>query len=324
VGNESATGAVDVSVVIVSYNTLALTRACLRTVYEQTKGTIEVIVVDNASADGSVEMIAREFPRVRLVANPDNRGFAAANNQGFTLALGRYVLLLNSDTEVLDGAIDRTVAFADLHPEAGVVGCRAVYGDGSPQSTAFRFLRLGEVAANALVPKRLMTRSRWLGRARYVGVDLGRVQSVEAVAGCFMLVRREVIERVGPLDEAFFMYGEEAEWCYRIRKAGWQIYYFPGATIVHLEGASGKPRSARTILAVAKGQLLFLQRTRGSAAAYVANMLMLARDLPRAAVWAVLGWLPPTRDGTLRRELGPSAARLGLHAGGLWRRDWSR
>jgi len=130
----------DVSVIIVSWNTRDILQDCLESVYAQTRGvSFEVIVVDNASSDGSVEMVRSQLQQVTLVANRDNRGFAAANNQGMQIARGRYILLLNSDTVVLDGAIQKVVAFADQHPEAAVVGCRVLNRDGTLQQSCFKY-----------------------------------------------------------------------------------------------------------------------------------------------------------------------------------------
>jgi len=308
----------ELSVVVVSYNTRDLTRRCLASTEEHAGDTPHaIILVDNASADGSAEMVRTEFPHVRLVANPDNRGFAAANNQAFELAEGRYVLLLNPDTEVRDDALRRVLDFARTRPDAGVIGCRVRYPDGTQQSTIFRYLRLSSVFVNLLVPHRWVRRSRWLGHSRYIGADLDSVQDVEVVAGCFMLVPREVLDKVGGMDQGFWMYGEEADWCYRIRRAGWRILYAPVATVLHHGGQSARQRPDRMVRAMARNQLHFLAKTQGPAAAWLANLLMLGRDLSRAAVWALLGLFPAAAAERARALLRPSVARVSLHARGL-------
>jgi len=305
----------ELSVVVVSYNTRDLTRRCLLSVEEHARDIPhEIILVDNASADGSAGMVRDEFPAVRLLANTDNRGFAAANNQAFALAEGRYVLLLNPDTEIRDDALRRVLDFAESRPDAGVIGCRVRYPDGTQQSTTFRYLRLSTVLVNLLIPNRWIRRSRWLGRSRYIGMDLDCVQDVEVVAGCFMLVPREVLDKVGGMDEGFWMYGEEADWCYRIRRAGWRILYAPVATVLHHGGQSARQRPDRMVRAMARSQLRFLAKTQGPAAAWVANLLMLARDLPRAGLWWLLAPVPASGAGRARALLRPSVARIGLHA----------
>ncbi len=314
----------ELSVVVVSYNTRELTRRCLRSVQEHAGGIpTELILVDNASADGSADMVRRDFKEVRLIANADNRGFAAANNQAFEIARGRYVLLLNPDTEVLEGTIERVLAFAEANPKAGVVGCRVRYPNGTQQSTFFRYLRLRTVLLNLFVPNRWMRRSEWLGHSRYIGADLDRIQNVEVIAGCFMLVPRAAIEQVGGMDEGYFMYGEEADWCYRMRRAGWSAQYYPDATILHHGGQSARQTPGPMLRAMARSQLRFLEKTQGRAAAYVANALMLLRDLPRSLLWQALGLLPSGQSSKLALRLEPSVHRVPLHLRGLLGRQWA-
>jgi GT2 family glycosyltransferase len=166
-------------------------------------------------------------------------------------------------------------------------------------------------------------RAREPGRTRYIGADLDQVLDVEVVAGCFMLVRRQLIEEVGGMDEGFFMYGEEAEWCFRIRRAGWSILYFPGATILHRGGESARQYADQMTLAMSRSQLLFIQKTEGRAAAYLANLLMLLRDLPRALAWLCFSAFPRLRQSGVTGLLRPSVARVWLHIRGVFRPDWS-
>jgi len=200
---------------------------------------LEIIVVDNASADGSVEMVRAEFPRVRLIANADNRGFPAANNQGLAVAQGRYVLLLNPDTEVVGDALAGMVAYADAHPDVGVVGPQLLNPDGSVQSSRRRFPTL----ATALLE------STWLQPyaprgvlERYYVLDRpdDEVQDVDWVKGAALMARAEAVQQVGLMDEDFFMYSEELDWCRRFREAGWRVVYLPSAQIVHYEGKSSE------------------------------------------------------------------------------------
>jgi GT2 family glycosyltransferase len=236
----------DVSVIIVNWNTCALLRACLESVYSTTRSlTFEVIVVDNGSADDSIEMMQREFPDVRIIANRDNRGFAAANNQGIALATGRYVLLLNSDTVVLDDALAKTVAFADRCPEAAVTGCRILNTDRTLQESCFMFPSLLNFTLFATYLYRLFPQSRFFGREHMSWWRRDDVREVDVVTGCYMLVRREAIEDVGPMDESFFMYAEETDWCYRFRSRGWKSWFTPAAEIIHVGGGSAPKLSAK-------------------------------------------------------------------------------
>lgn len=320
----SATSVIDVSIVIVSYNTRDVTLACLRSIRDRAEGcTYEVIVVDNNSPDGSAEAIAAEFPEVTLFANKDNKGFAAANNQGLAVAKGRYLLLLNPDTEVYPDTLVKTLRFAEAHPEVGVVGVRSYGDDGEQQSTLFRTKRVLDVFVNAFVPNRFMRKSRVLGRSRYIGIDLEAEHDVEIVAGCFMFVPREAFERVGGMDEQFFMYGEEAEWCHRFRTHGWKVRYYPGAKILHYGGVSTDRSQAQMNLAMAKSNLLLIQKTQGRFGAYLANLFMLIRDLPRAAAWLLCKPFVGEASSGVMHSLKRAAGRFRLHLSGLLRTDWS-
>lgn len=301
----------DVTVIIVNWNTRAILRDCLASIYDQTVGiSYEIVVVDNGSTDGSAALIQAEFPHAILVANTQNRGFAAANNQGIEISNGRYVLLLNSDTVVLDGAIQKTVAYADAHPEVGVVGCRAVWPDGSRQNTCFRFPSFAlEVWTGLLFFRDLKFFQRPIFHPeRYLTFDFDVEHDVDVVAGCFFLVRSQVIEQVGRLDEDFFMYGEEAELCHRIAHAGWRVRYYPGASIIHLYGASEKQVNAVARIRKRAAILLFLQKTRGPIHAWLANATMFVGVLLRFPFWVVVLVLGPL----LRRNPRLSKQRLSL------------
>lgn len=204
--------------------------------------------MDNGSTDGSVEMVRAEFPAVRLIANVENRGFTAANNQGIAVAQGRYVLLLNPDTEVVEDALAVMVAFADAHPDVGVVGPQLLDPDGSVQSSRRRFPTLATAFFESTWLG-LFLESAWLGPytvrcvlKRYYVEDQpdGATLDVDWVKGAALMARRGAIEQVGPLDESFFMYSEELDWCRRFRDAGWRVVYLPTAQIVHYEGRSSE------------------------------------------------------------------------------------
>lgn len=218
--------------------------------------------MDNASVDGSAGMVRREFPHVQLIANTENRGFAAANNQGIAVAKGRYILLLNSDTIVLDGAIARTVAFADAHDEAGIVGCRVLNADRTLQPTCFMFPSLLNMLLSSTYLYKLWPRSRFFGRERMTWWRRDDIRDVEVVTGCFMLARRDAVDQVGGMDDAFFIYGEETDWCYRVRRAGWRIMFFPYGEIIHLGGASTRQEAAEMLLQLRAGILQFLYKHR--------------------------------------------------------------
>ena len=275
-----------VSILIVSWNTREVLRDCLRTVYGQMKVVpFEVIVVDNASTDGSVEMVRQDFPQAILRANTTNRGFAAANNQGIGVAQGRYILLLNSDTLVLDGAIDKMVAFADEHPEAAGAACQVLNPDRTWQPTCFMFPSAPNLLLGALYLNKLFPRNRFFGRERMTWWDGRDVRAVDVVAGCFLLVRREAIAQVGVLDESYFMYGEESDWCYRFHKAGWKVLYSPSAQIVHLGGASSARVKGPMCLQLRASTLLFVRKHMGFGSYVAACLCVSLFFLLRLPLW---------------------------------------
>ncbi len=276
----------DASIIVVSWNTRDILRDCLRSVYAETRDvSFEVIVIDNASSDGSADMVRREFPQAVLVANPDNRGFAAANNQGIDRATGRYLLLLNPDTIVLEGAIDKAIAFADHQPEAAVVGCRVLNADRTLQRSCFKFPSALNLFLLATYLDRLFPRSRFFGRDRMTWWDSNDSRPVDVVSGCFMLVRREAIDQVGKLDESYFIYCEETDWCYRFGRAGWKVLYMPDAEIIHLGGSSSSQVRLPMRLQLSASILLFIKRHRGWLAYILASMAVSLFFTIRVPFW---------------------------------------
>ncbi|KGE20496.1 glycosyl transferase family 2 [Paenibacillus wynnii] len=250
---------VDVSIIIVNYNTCRLTMDCLRSVYESdTNYSYEIVLIDNNSRDESVEMISTEYPGVILIANEENTGFARANNQGIEIVSGRYVLLLNSDTVVRKDTLETMVALMDGRPDLGASGCKIILPDGSldkackrgfPTPAASFYYAFG---FSRLFPDRPRFNGYQLG---YLDPDLD--YPVDCLVGAFMLLRRETIEQVGGLDENFFMYGEDLDWCFRIKEAGWGIYYYPQTTIIHLKGGSARRRPFKIVYEFHRAMILF-------------------------------------------------------------------
>ncbi len=199
-------------------------------------------MVDNASADGSAELVRREFPQARLIANSENRGFAAANNQALKLATGKYIVLLNPDTEVVGAALWQMLAFLEAEPKAAVVGPALLYADGSFQEGAFRFPGLWQIFFDFFPLNWRLLRSRLNGRypRRRYETAYPRAFEIDFSLGACLMLKRPVLEQIGLLDEAFFMYMEEIDWCYRIKAVGWRIYCLPAAKIVHHAGASSR------------------------------------------------------------------------------------
>ncbi len=235
---------IDLTIIIVSWNVRDLLRRCLRSIQDSALATgnlqVEIIVVDNASSDGSPEMVVAEFPDVHLVVNAENRGFTAANNQGLALSRGRFLLLLNPDTEVVGDALSAMVRYMETHPEVGAVGPQLRYPDGSLQSSRRRFPTFATALVESTVIQEWWTDNRILRRYYMADTSDDAVQPVDWLVGACLMVRREVVEQVGGLDEGFFMYSEELDWCRRIKNAGWTVVYLPDAVVVHHEGKSSE------------------------------------------------------------------------------------
>jgi len=266
---------IDVSIIIVSWNTRQITCECIGSICEQTSELkYEIIVIDNASTDNSAAMVKAEFPKVALIENSENRGFAAANNQGITIAKGRYVLLLNSDTIVLNNAIAKAVAFADAHPEAAVVGCKVLNPDETLQSTCFMFPSILNMFLSTTYFYKLFPKSKFFGREQMTWWYRNDVREVDVVTGCFMLVRREAIEQVGMMDEQFFIYAEETDWCYRFKQAGWKIVFTPDAQIIHFGGGSSKQKQSEMTLQLRQSILLFMKKHKSSSTHVLACLLV--------------------------------------------------
>jgi len=253
--------AVDVSIIVVAWNVRKLVYDCLKSVYEQTKGvSFEVIYVDNASSDNTVDMVRDEFPDVRIIENEANEGFIKANNQGIEIARGRYVLLLNSDTIVLDNAIAKTVRFADEHPEAAAVGCKILNPDGTLQRCCFMSHSILNSLLSATYLYKIFPKSRFFGREAMTWWDFNDVREVEVIGGCYALVRKEAIEEVGLMDERFFFYGDDVDWCYRFRKRNWKVIFTPEAQIIHYGGANTERMKETFYLQLVGARLLFMRK----------------------------------------------------------------
>ena len=249
-----------VSVIIVNWNTKEHLRRCLQSLTQHPALRtlhLEIIVVDNASVDGSAEMVRCEFPHVRLIANDRNLGYAAANNQGAKIAKGRYLLLLNPDTIVPKEAIVRLVEFAESHPDAGIVAPKLVYPDGSLQPSVRSFPTPTALLFSALGLDRFFPKSRIFGRYRMTWFRYDQVAEVDQPMASALLVRKNAWEQIGGMDEEMPIFFNDVDFCWRLKKAGWRIYFVPDAVIVHHHGASTRLLGIGKALATHKGLLHF-------------------------------------------------------------------
>lgn len=259
----------DLGIVVVNWNTRDLLRDCLRSV-EQSEGvTYRAVVVDNASSDDSAAMVRAEFPDVTLIENTDNRGYPAANNQGLR-QLGferggpddapRYALALNPDTVLPPDALREMVAYMDADPRVGVAGPKLVLLDGSLDLACRRSFPTPEISFYRMIGlSKMFPRSQRFGRYNLTYLDPDVETEVDSVVGAFMLVRREAIQRVGLFDETFFMYGEDLDWAYRIKQAGWTVKYNPRVTVTHVKRAASR-QSRRAQQEFYRAMLIFYRK----------------------------------------------------------------
>lgn len=284
------------SILIISYNTRDMTLACIRSVFEQTTRTpFEIIVLDNASTDGSADALEQEFgSRLTLIRSLDNLGFAGGNNAAAEHASGEYLLLLNPDTVVLDGAIDTVMDFAEARPGAGIWGGRTVFADGSlnPASCWSR-QTLWSLASQALGLSSVLRKSSLFNPEAMGGWDRSGERSVDIVSGCFLLIRRELWDTLGGFHPDFFMYGEEADLCLRARSLGARPMVTADATIIHHGGASETVRADKLSRLLAAKTLLidrhFPNRSRG-----LGKRLLAAWPLSRMIAHTVLSPIRPS------------------------------
>lgn len=274
----------DVSVVIVSYNTEDVLRDCINSVYEKAGDvTFEVIVADNASADGSAEMIADEFPQVHLIANEKNLGFAAGCNQGIAASKGRYVLLLNPDSEIQEDGIAKTIQFADAHPEAGIVGSKILDDDGL-HSTCSQFPSMLNHLLSLTWLSAVFPEHRFFGRERMMWCKFENDMEVDVVSGCFFLIRREAMEALGALDERYFIYSEEVDLCYRMKQAGWKVLFYAHPCSWHHQGLSSAQSPYKLQVAKHESSLRFFEKHQGGLHSWMMNLIMLMHASSRAVL----------------------------------------
>jgi hypothetical protein len=293
----------DLSIVIVNWNTREHLSRCLQQIYETVAGiAFEVIVVDNASRDGSPAMVKNRFPQVKLLENEENVGFARANNQAIRESAGRYVLLLNPDAFVIEGTIDRMVEFMDAHTDVGMAGCQLLGEEGTVQPSCTGFPTLATEFFLFTHLDRLLKRSPTFARYRMTYWDCGDVRAVDVIQGAFMLVRQEALDEVGLLDEGFFMYSEEMDWCYRFKEKGWPVYYVPYVQAVHIGGQSTQQVRADMILELYRSRVMFFRKHYGQLRASLLKLLLLGASVGRVIFFSMASLLKPEARPAVREQ----------------------
>lgn len=249
----------DLSIIIVNFNTKKLTLECIQSIYDSNIiHEFEIIVVDNHSSDDSVDVIKRKFPMVKLIENKDNLGFSKANNQAMFVSEGRYVLLLNSDTIVMQTTLSYIVDFMDKNKDIGSAGCKVLLPDGTLDKACHRGFPTPEASFYYMIglAKKFPNNQKFNSYHKsYLNMD--ETHEIDCLVGAFMMVRRKAIDEIGLLDENFFMYGEDIDWCYRIKEANWKIYYNPTVSIVHYKGASSRKKPFKIVYEFHRAMYLF-------------------------------------------------------------------
>lgn len=258
----------DLSVIIVNYNTKELLKRCLASVFSsKTKYSFEVLVSDNGSQDASSEMVKNQFPQVSLIENKKNLGFSKGNNIALKRAHGRYLLLLNSDTEVRPDTFERSLSYMNEHGEVGILGCKVLLPDGSLDPACRR--RFPNPANSFL---------RLFGLKRFsdynIGGDVDAALEVDAVMGAYLMIRKVALDKIGFLDEEYFMYGEDLDWCWRAKFAGFKVVYYPKAQIVHYKYGSSQKTSAKIIVFSHQAMKIFYRKHYAQKNAWALNQLV--------------------------------------------------
>lgn len=285
----------DLSIVLVCWNNKNYLEPCLRSLYEgNLHSRFDVVVADNGSTDGSQDMLQEKFPQVQIIQNDRNLGLGKASNQGIEATRGRYILLLNNDTLVNGPSLDAMVDFLDREPAAGAVGGKLLHPDGSVQACYNNFPTLHE---EFLIATRL-GELLWKG---YPGnISDNQVRSINWLGSACLMLRREALKKVGVLDEGYFIYGDEADLQYRLKKTGWQVYYLPYATTIHFGGRSMDRWRRRKM--VNRGKMLFFQKNYGPFRTGILRGMLLLLSLGKMLGWGV-AWIFPVGRDRAQKEL---------------------
>lgn len=305
-----------VSAIVVNWNTLRMTLDCLGSIEAECAGIAhEIIVVDNASSDGSPEAIAEAMPGVKIIRNERNLGFARANNQGIAAARGRYLALINSDAIALPGCIGEMARHLNEHPDIGLISPRIVDKEGRLQPNCLRFPGYWNRICETTGLAKMFGAVDWLGDTHVPERHHDRTRDVDILVGCFWVARAAAVERIGVLDENFFMYGEDMDWCRRFRSGGWRVVYHPAGSAIHFGGVSSASQPTRFFIELQRSILRYWRKHHGRIGlVYCAAMIALHQVL-RLAAGSVMYAVRPGRRGDCGNKIRRSVACLAWLAG---------
>lgn len=276
------------SIVIVGYNTRELLENCLRSVFENDFKQIEVIVIDNDSSDGTGNMVREKFPDAIFIGNSENRGFAAANNQGIKLSKGKYVLLLNPDTIVNPGCFQKCYDFMEHNPETGICGCKILNPDGTIQPSMRDFHNIKNCIFESLFFTKLFKESKVFGKYHGTSYDYAEIREAKVLLGAFLFIRRSLIKQIGLLDERFFIYSEETDFCFRSRQNNWKNMFFPDASIIHVRSSSTGKVKVRSFIYLHESLNKYLEKHFSSLYASFCRIILFAGLVLRILLWVFI------------------------------------
>lgn len=308
----------DISIIIVNWNALIYLEKCLHSIYSQaTDLKYEVIVVDNASTDGSRELVREKFPYAIIICNHTNLGFAKANNIGIMQSSGRYICLINSDVEVLKGCFENMKTYMEQHPEIGMLGPQILDLQGKMQRSCMGFPTLWNIFCRALAMDTLFPTVKIFGGHLLTYWPHNKVRNVDVLNGCFWMIKREALNQVGLLDEAFFIYGEDIDWCKRFWNAGWNVVYFPEAKAIHYGGASSSIAPIRFYLELQKAYLQYWEKHYNRTEYIVFSFILVLQHIIRLLGDIVLYVIQPAKRISITLKINRSLAfmkwRLGFN-----------
>jgi hypothetical protein len=292
------------SIIIVNWNVRELLARCLNSISSCLKSReFEVIVVDNASEDGSVEMMKREFPQVKLIENQENVGFGRASNQGIKIAQGKYLFILNPDTLVGPNTLENIIDFMDSNPKVGIGGCYVYYPDGRPQSSFYKFPTLLSYFSRMLSIFRILPINRLTQKFFWEYKDNNISGTVDRVLGGAMVLRKETVEQIGVFDEAYFMYAEELDLCYRARQKGWEVSTIPDTEIIHYHLQSGLQNIRTITFHSFKSDFIFFKKFFPLHKLIIIRIMQFCGIFFRVTTWSVVYLLTASKRSFAKEKL---------------------
>jgi GT2 family glycosyltransferase len=298
------------SIIIVSWNAKRYLEECLTSLRAVTEIPIEIIVVDNASSDGSPQMVEEKFPEVCLIQSPVNGGFSKGNNIGIARSRGKYLCLVNSDVNVPPGCVNELIAFMEANPDIGMAGPRWLAPGGQTQRSSMRFPTVGNTLGRALGADVMLKGTPWAGGHLMADFAHDHTRDVEVLNGWFWVVRRTALEQVGLLDEGFFMYGEDIDWSYRFYKAGWRRVFYAGVGATHYGGASSAAAPIRFYIEMQRAYFQYFEKHHGRLSRRVVQGIAALHELVRMAGYGAVYLVKPSGRENTRFVLSRSVAVL--------------